>query len=113
MPAHTSPFDACGPTVGIRRALPSDAEEFVALAGSSRAFVHPWITLPPDADLGEAYARRLRLESNFSVFVCEAWSGRMVGVINLSEIIRGVFQSACLGYWIGAPFARRGYMREG
>ena len=85
----------------------------MALAGSSRAFVRPWITLPPDADLAEAYARRLRLESNFSVFVCEASSGRMVGVINLSEIVRGVFQSAYLGYWIGAPFARRGYMREG
>jgi ribosomal-protein-alanine N-acetyltransferase len=38
---------------------------------------------------------------------------RIVGAIHMNEIVRGVFQSAYLGYWIGAPHARRGYMTEG
>ena len=35
-----------------------------------------------------------------------------MGVINLNEIVRGCFQSAYLGYYIGAPYAGQGYMRE-
>jgi ribosomal-protein-alanine N-acetyltransferase len=36
----------------------------------------------------------------------------IVGSINLSQIFRGGFKSAYLGYQIGAPFAGRGYMTE-
>jgi [ribosomal protein S5]-alanine N-acetyltransferase len=34
------------------------------------------------------------------------------GKINLNEIVRGPAQSAYLGYWIGAPYAKQGYMTE-
>jgi ribosomal-protein-alanine N-acetyltransferase len=34
-------------------------------------------------------------------------------VININCIVGGTFQSAYLGYYVGAPFARRGYMVEG
>jgi len=36
----------------------------------------------------------------------------IVGAIELSQIVGGRFRSAYLGYHIGEPFARRGYMRE-
>jgi len=36
-----------------------------------------------------------------------------VGVFNLSEIVRGSFHSAYLGYYGFAPHAGQGYMREG
>ena len=35
-----------------------------------------------------------------------------VGVLNLSEIIRGPLQQAFLGYYAFAPHAGKGYMRE-
>jgi ribosomal-protein-alanine N-acetyltransferase len=35
-----------------------------------------------------------------------------VGVLNLSEIVRGGFQSAYLGYYALAPHAGKGYMTE-
>ena len=38
--------------------------------------------------------------------------GAILGSINLSEIVRGPFESAYIGYQIGAPFARQGYMTE-
>lgn len=37
---------------------------------------------------------------------------RLMGAITLDNIRRGPVQSGVLGYWIGAEFARQGYMRE-
>jgi ribosomal-protein-alanine N-acetyltransferase len=36
----------------------------------------------------------------------------LIGAITLDNIRRGPVQAGTLGYWIGAPFARQGYMRE-
>ena len=37
---------------------------------------------------------------------------QLLGAITLDNIRRGPVQAGTLGYWIGAPFARQGYMRE-
>lgn len=36
----------------------------------------------------------------------------LLGAITLDNIRRGPAQAGTTGYWIGAPFARQGYMRE-
>ncbi len=36
----------------------------------------------------------------------------LLGAITLDNIRRGPVQAGTLGYWIGAPYARHGYMRE-
>ena len=36
----------------------------------------------------------------------------LIGGITLDNIRRGPVQAGTLGYWVGAPHARRGYMRE-
>ncbi|MEZ7813787.1 MAG: ribosomal-protein-alanine N-acetyltransferase [Paracoccaceae bacterium] len=36
----------------------------------------------------------------------------LIGAITLDNIRRGPSQSSSIGYWIGAPHARMGYMRE-
>ena len=36
----------------------------------------------------------------------------ILGAVTLDNIRRGPAQSATLGYWIGQPHARQGYMRE-
>ena len=36
----------------------------------------------------------------------------LIGAITLDYIRRGPVQAGTLGYWIGAPFARHGFMRE-
>ena len=35
---------------------------------------------------------------------------RLLGAVTLDNIRRGPVQAGTVGYWIGAPFARRGYM---
>jgi ribosomal-protein-alanine N-acetyltransferase len=112
MPDAKQTFDACGPRVGIRRPAPSDREEFLALAQESRAFLSPWIDSPDTDERFDAYLRRAESENEYPALVCDAESRRIVGVINVSCIVRGFFQSAYVGFWIGAPFARRGYMGE-
>lgn len=39
-------------------------------------------------------------------------TARLVGGITICQIERGAAQRGKLGYWIGEPFARRGYMTE-
>ena len=34
----------------------------------------------------------------------------LVGGLTLANIRRGVAQAGSIGYWVGAPFARQGYM---
>lgn len=36
----------------------------------------------------------------------------LIGGISLNGVQRGIAQKGTLGYWIGAPFARHGYMTE-
>jgi [ribosomal protein S5]-alanine N-acetyltransferase len=37
---------------------------------------------------------------------------RLLGALTMDNIRRGPVQAGTLGYWVGAPFARRGYMKE-
>jgi ribosomal-protein-alanine N-acetyltransferase len=47
-----------------------------------------------------------------SFLVCRKEDQRIVGTITLSQIFRGGFQNAYLGYYVGSPYANRGYMTE-
>jgi len=57
--------------------------------------------------------RRLGKPSHEGRFVVLRESGDLVGVINVSEIVRGSFRGAYLGYYAFVPHAGRGYMTEG
>jgi len=46
------------------------------------------------------------------LLVCRIEDGALLGASNINEIVRVPSQSAFLGYWIGAPYARQGYMTE-
>ncbi len=51
--------------------------------------------------------------SHIGVVVCKLDDDALVGVFNLSEIVRGAFESSYLGYYAFAPHAGQGYMSEG
>lgn len=113
MSLEIPPFDAAGTLVGIRRVVAGDCDEFVNLARGSLEFLRPWSDPPASRERFENWFLSRQAATEHSVLVCQVKSGRMVGVINMSCIVRGFFQSAYLGYWIGGAFARRGYMTEG
>jgi [ribosomal protein S5]-alanine N-acetyltransferase len=98
--------------VYLRHPRKVDAEEFSRLVIASRSFLQPWVTPPSTPEAYDRYLQGSRRESACAFLVCRMDDRRIVGVCNLSQILRGNLQQAFLGYWIGAAFAGRGYMTE-
>jgi ribosomal-protein-alanine N-acetyltransferase len=99
--------------VFLRAPTRRDEEEFLELVRQSRRLHRPWTSPPATPERFRAYVRRCRGADYRGLFVCRRADGRIVGVFNISQIIRGPMQSAFLGYWVGAPFAGHGYMTRG
>ena len=51
--------------------------------------------------------------ANCGFVVCARDGDHLVGVINITNIVQGVFRSGYLGYYAFAGFERQGLMREG
>ena len=102
-----------GERVFLRRPTPGDRVEFLALVRASRRLHRPWVAPPPTPARFAEYLRRARMPNRASLLVCRRDDGALVGVANVSEIVRGALQSAYLGYYGSAAHAGRGYMTEG
>jgi len=101
-----------GEKVYLRAPSARDGEEFIALNRASRR-LHRGLVMPPRVPAKfEAYVERCRDERSACFFVCRVEDGRIAGAMNLSEIVRGIFRNAYLGYYVGEPYAGRGYMTE-
>jgi ribosomal-protein-alanine N-acetyltransferase len=98
--------------VFLRKPRASDEDEFLRLVRESRRLHRPWTMPPADAAGFARFLRRSKQDNVITVFACERESGRIVGVFTVSEIVRGNFQSAFLGYYAHAEFAGRGLMSE-
>ncbi|HEX6844920.1 MAG TPA: GNAT family N-acetyltransferase [Actinomycetota bacterium] len=102
-----------GERVAIRHPRASDADAFVAAARRSRRLHGPWVHAPDTPEAFDAYLRRSRRPNQACFLICRNDDGAIVGVTNLSDVVRSVFQSAYLGYYAFTPYARKGYLREG
>jgi [ribosomal protein S5]-alanine N-acetyltransferase len=99
--------------VEVRPPQPGDMEPYTALARRSRRF-HAGLVAPARNAVDFAALLRRAEGTEFAAFLLIRRSdGALLGAANLSQIFRGGFQSAYLGYWIGAPYANQGYMSEG
>lgn len=97
-------------TVTLRAPRPEDRAAFVAGVRASRELHHPW-TSPPDTDEAfEAYVERAAAPSMSCRLVVR--DGELAGAYNLSEIVRGSFHNAYLGYYALVPHDGTGAMRE-
>jgi [ribosomal protein S5]-alanine N-acetyltransferase len=100
--------------VRVRLEKPSlDRErEFLDAVRRSERFLRGWVDPPGTVGAYRAYLRRFAEPSRQAYFVVLR-SGELVGVVNLSEIVRGRFQCAYLGCYGFVPYTARGYMTEG
>ena len=101
-----------GKRVYLRRPQLCDTREFLALMQASRRLHHPWVQPPSDRKAFSDYVERVSARG-VSSLVCLRKGHAIVGVANLSEIVRGLFQSAYLGFYGSAPYLGQGLMREG
>jgi [ribosomal protein S5]-alanine N-acetyltransferase len=107
-----------GAGVFLRAPQSGDYAEWAALRETSRAFLTPWEpTWPADDLTRSAFRRRLRRyaedqrnDQAYAYFLFRSGDQVLVGGLTLANLRRGVAQAGSLGYWIGAPYARRGYM---
>jgi [ribosomal protein S5]-alanine N-acetyltransferase len=115
--ARAEPFRLIGARVFLRPPDRADYEQWASLRAVSRNFLSPWEpTWPPDAlSRGHFRARLARYSEdwrtdqayNFFIFRSDE---TLAGGVGLSNVRRGVAETASLGYWIGQPFARQGFM---
>lgn len=100
----------------LRRPTSGDRQEYLALRRRSAAFLKRWEPAPARGErAAQRFAQWLRSGRggrHEKLLICRVADGIILGAINFNEIIRGPAQSAFLGYWIGAPHARRGYMTD-
>ncbi|MCC6890147.1 MAG: GNAT family N-acetyltransferase [Hyphomicrobiales bacterium] len=107
-----------GEGIVMRAPQMGDHAEWAALRAASRDFLVPWEPTWPADDLTRAafrrrirrYAEDQRGDLAYPFFVFRKNDGMLVGGLTLANIRRGCAQAASLGYWMGAPYARQGYM---
>lgn len=112
MPARPPGALQAGPRVYLRDPRPEDQDAFLALNRASARHHAGWVS---PALTPEAYARKLercRTDNFEGLLVFRREDDAVIGEINLSQIVRGIFLSAYLDYQVGAPYAGQGYMTE-
>jgi len=107
-----------GEGVMLRPPQMTDYSEWAALREQSRTFLTPWEPTWPADDLSRsAFRRRLRryaedwrTDQGYAFLVVRTEDDALVGGLTLANIRRGVAQAGSIGYWMGLPHVRRGYM---
>ncbi|MDO5530355.1 MAG: GNAT family protein [Paracoccus sp. (in: a-proteobacteria)] len=104
----------------LRLPAMSDFRDWTALRAESRAFLTPWEPVWADDHLSRRAfttrvywaARAERTGTACPFFLERRLDGALLGAITMDNIRRGPAQMATIGYWVGAPHARQGYMTE-
>jgi len=107
-----------GEGVALRTPQTTDYNDWAALREQSREFLTPWEPTWPADDLSRSafrrrirrYAEDLRTDQGYAFLIFRNSDDAIVGGLTLANIRRGVAQAGSLGYWMGLPFIRRGYM---
>lgn len=113
-------LEVAGRRVRMRPPVAADYAAWARLRAQSRAFLKPWEPTWPSDDLSRRayrarlrrYARDRRADALYPLFVFRRADDCLIGGITLSNVRRGVAQTATIGYWIGQPYANQGYMSD-
>ncbi|WP_068318562.1 GNAT family N-acetyltransferase [Polycladidibacter hongkongensis] len=107
---------------GIHMRAPDarDMAQWLELREQSRDFLQRWEPPWPHDDVTRRgfkrrlakHASEIRLGVSRPFFLFDSRNSQLVGGVNLSNIRRGAAQMASMGYWMGAPYAGKGYMKR-
>ncbi len=97
--------------LSLREIRLEDEASFLLMTNKSQHFHHPWVQAPLTSAQFQALAERCQTDRQKCFLL---WQNQdIIGVINVSEIVRGNFQSAFLGFYCAANFAGQGWMSQG
>ncbi len=102
----------------LRAPALSDYGPWAELRARSREHLTPWEPSWQRHELTRgAYRRRVRHyqreareDVGYAFLIIDETDDELVGGVTLSNVRRGVTQAAVLGYWLGLPYIKRGYM---
>jgi ribosomal-protein-alanine N-acetyltransferase len=103
-----------GSDVSIRIIAPADAAPLAEVLRANREFLAPWEPIRDDAYFTVDYHRAsivdllIRYDADAVVPLVILDQGRLVGRININNIVRGAFHSGDLGYWVSQSHNGRG-----
>jgi ribosomal-protein-alanine N-acetyltransferase len=98
--------------VELRDLALGDRVAFLEMVRESRELHRPWTYPPERADQFDDLVSRTVREDFKCLAAVLAESAELVGIFTVSQIVRGYFQSAYLGYYANARHAGRGLMGE-
>jgi GrpB-like predicted nucleotidyltransferase (UPF0157 family)/RimJ/RimL family protein N-acetyltransferase len=96
----------------IREPKIEDKAAFISAMQHSQSLHYPWVNAPATPQEFDEYFQRYQQANQKSFLVCDG-SGSIVGVFNISEIVRGLFQNAYLGFYVVTDYSGKGYMSAG
>ena len=107
-----------GDGVLLRYPQMSDYMQWSRLRGESREFLAPWEPTWAADELSRGafrrrlrrYQREIRGDLAYPFLLIRRPDDLLMGGCTLSNVRRGVTQSAAVGYWVGARYARHGHM---
>ena len=108
-PRATRPGSARRAARDLARA---DRDEFLALARESRACTGPGPIRPSARTSSTSSYARSRRDDFLCLLASARTTAAIAGVFTVSQIVRGAFQSAYLGYYAHERHAGQGLMRE-
>lgn len=102
----------------IRSLVEDDAASLFDLRVKSRSFLAPWEPIRSE-DFWTLAAQRSEIRAGivaaredkrfpFGIFAGD----EIVGMVSLSNVVRGAWQNATIGYFVGEPYLGRGYATE-
>jgi [ribosomal protein S5]-alanine N-acetyltransferase len=107
-----------GEGVYLRAPEARDFQDWAEVRESSRAFLTPWEPTWASDELSRGsfkyrlrrYAEDARDDKAYALFVFRDEDDALLGGVTLSNVRRGVAQTASLGYWAGQMHAGKGYI---
>lgn len=113
-------FSLATPRLLLRLPQMDDHASWLALRRASRVFLEPWEPTWRESDFTPAAFRQrvrrcralARADEAYRYFIFGRQDNVLVGGVSLFNVRRGDADAASLGYWIGQPFARQGFMTE-
>ncbi|SNX73944.1 ribosomal-protein-alanine N-acetyltransferase [Cereibacter ovatus] len=104
----------------LRLPAHSDWRDWAALRAESATFLTPWEPVWSSDHLSRKaftnrvyWAARAQAQGTaLPLLLIRREDAALLGAITLDNIRRGPAQAGTLGYWVGRPHARQGFMRE-
>ncbi|MDQ6631736.1 MAG: GNAT family N-acetyltransferase [Verrucomicrobiota bacterium] len=101
-----------GRKIFLRSPINEDCSEFLTLIKKSTP-IYSALNCPiKRKGQFEDYLQRCLADDYFGFLICRNEDNIILGNINLFNIVKRRLQNACIGYYVGVEYARKGYATE-